>query len=186
MTDEEKEAYLADQKAKAEEVLEKAKNGEDFKALSDEYTAENAGFEFSFDKNGYDPVNQSSMVEPFYTAAWELEEGQISDLVESQYGYHIIKCVSLNDEEATAASIEAAKESKKYTSINDKITQMVEEAKYTESDAWKEYKIVSKTEETTDETGSAADTTADSSSETDTETTASEASSSETESETQK
>ena len=77
MTDEEKEAYLAEQKAKAEKVLEKAKNGEDFKALSDEYTAENAGFEFSFDKNGYDPVNQSSMVEPFYTAAWELEEGQI-------------------------------------------------------------------------------------------------------------
>lgn len=186
MTDEEKEAYLAEQKAKAEEVLEKAKNGEDFKALSDEYTAENAGFEFSFDKNGYDPVNQSSMVEPFYTAAWELEEGQISDLVESQYGYHIIKCISLNDEEATAASVEEAKESKKYTSINDKITQMVEEAKYTESDAWKEYKIVSKTDETTDETGSAADTTAESSSETDTETTASETSSSETESETQK
>ena len=49
MTDEEKEAYLAGQKAKAEEALEKAKNGEDFQTLADEYSSENAGFEFSFD-----------------------------------------------------------------------------------------------------------------------------------------
>ena len=155
MTDEEKEAYLAEQKEKAEEALTRAKNGEDFQALADEYSSENAGFEFSFDKNGYDPVNMSSMVEPFYTAAWKLGEGEISDLVESQYGYHIIKCVSLNDEEATQASITAAENNKKSTSVDEKMSQQINEASYTESEAWKAYKLVSETaeDETAGETG---------------------------------
>ena len=155
MTDEEKEVYLAEQKEKAEEALARAKNGEDFQALADEYSSENAGFEFSFDKNGYDPVNMSSMVEPFYTAAWQLGEGEISDLVESQYGYHIIKCVSLNDEEATQASITTAENNKKSTSLDEKVKQQVDEANYIESEAWKAYKLVSETaeDETAGETG---------------------------------
>lgn len=155
MTDEEKEAYLAEQKEKAEEALTRAKNGEDFQALADGYSSENAGFEFSFDKNGYDPVNMSSMVKPFYTAAWKLGEGEISDLVESQYGYHIIKCVSLNDEEATQASITSAENNKKSTSVDEKMSQQINEASYTESEAWKAYKLVSETaeDETAGETG---------------------------------
>lgn len=155
MTDEEKEVYLAEQKEKAEEALARAKNGEDFQSLADEYSSENAGFEFSFDKNGYDPVNMSSMVEPFYTAAWQLGEGEISDLVESQYGYHIIKCVSLNDEEATQASITTAENNKKSTSLDEKVKQQVDEANYIESEAWKAYKLVSETaeDETAGETG---------------------------------
>lgn len=152
MSEEEITAYKEGQKALAEEVLEKAKNGEDFKALSDEYTAENAGFEFSFDKNGYDPVTQSSMAEPFYKAAWELGEGEISGLVESDYGYHIIKCVSLNDEEATQAAITKAQQTKKTASVDEKLTKLMDEAKYTESDEWQAYKITS--EETSEETAS--------------------------------
>ena len=155
MTDEEKEVYLAEQKEKAEEALARAKNGEDFQALADEYSSENAGFEFSFDKNGYDPVNMSSMVEPFYTAAWQLGEGEISALVESQYGYHIIKCVSLNDEEATQASITTAENNKKSTNLNEKVKQQVDEANYTESEAWKAYKLASETVE--DETAGETD-----------------------------
>ena len=170
MTDEEKEAYLAGQKAKAEEALEKAKNGEDFQTLADEYSSENAGFEFSFDKNGYDPVNMTSMVEPFYTAAWQLGEGELSDLVESQYGYHIIKCISLNDEEATAASVESAESTKKSTSLDEKLNQTMEEASYTESEAWKAYKLTSGTdeEETSGETGESAETSTETAAETET------------------
>ncbi len=152
MTDEEKTAYKEEQKALAEEVLQKAQNGEDFQALADEYSAENAGFEFSFDKDGYDPVNQTTLVEPFYKASWELGEGEISGLVESDYGYHIIKCVSLNDEEATQAAITKAQETKKTTSVDEKLMTLMDEAKYTESDEWQAYKITS--EEASDETAS--------------------------------
>ena len=170
MTDEEKETYLAEQKAKAEEALARAKNGEDFKALADEYSSENAGFEFSFDKNGYDPVNMTSMVEPFYTAAWDLGEGEISELVESQYGYHIIKCVSLNDEETTQASIKTFEDSKKAASLDEKLNKLMDEAAYTESDAWKEYKLTSEAaeDETGAETGETSEETGNSGNETET------------------
>lgn len=149
MSEDEITAYKAEQKAVAESVLEKAKDGEDFEALSEEYTAENAGFEFSFDKTGFDPVNYSYMVEEFYTAAWELKEGEISGLVESDYGYHIIKCISLNDEEATQANLDMVIEERQATSLDEKITQLVEDAEYTVSSEWENYKIVS---ETSDET----------------------------------
>ena len=153
MTEDEAAAYKAQQKTLAESVLAKAKNGEDFQKLADEYTAENAGFEFAFNNTGYDPVNGTSMVEEFYTASWELGEGEISGLVETQYGYHIIKCVSLNDETATNAAITQMENELKYISLDERLLQMTEEAEYTVSDSWKEYKIVSDVvDETTVET----------------------------------
>lgn len=157
MSEDEIAAYKEEQKALAESVLEKAKDGEDFEALSEEYTAENAGFEFSFDKTGFDPINYSYMVEEFYTAAWELKEGEISGLVESDYGYHIIKCISLNDEEATEANLSMVIEDLQATSLDEKITQLVEDAEYKVSSDWENYKIVS---ETSDETEAETNTEA--------------------------
>ena len=150
MTEDELEAYKADQKALAETVLEKAQNGEDFQALADEYTSENAGFEFAFDKYGFDPVNYSYMVEPFYTASWELAEGEISGLVESDYGYHIIKCVSVNDEAATQAMISILENDMKNVNFETNFLQMIDEAEYTVSDAWKAVKIESPVVEETE------------------------------------
>ena len=161
MTDEEAEAYRTSQKELAEEVLQKAQSGEDFKTLADEYTSENAGFEFSFDKNGYDPVNYSYMVEPFYTAAWELGEGEISGLVESDYGYHIIKCISLNDEEATEAALSVLEDQRQSESLNEKLVAMIEEAEYTVSSEWEAFKIESNTEETETESTESAESTTD-------------------------
>lgn len=150
MTEDEVTAYKEQQKLLAENVLAKAKDGEDFQALSEEYTAENAGFEFSFDKTGFDPVNYVYMVEAFYTASWALGEGEISDLVESDYGYHIIKCVSLNDEEATQANIDLAKQELQASSLDEKIIKLTEEADYKVSEAWEAYKITSKVTDDSD------------------------------------
>jgi peptidyl-prolyl cis-trans isomerase C len=74
-------------KAKAEEVLAKAKAGEDFAALAKEYSddpgSKNTGGEYTFERG--------KMVKPFEDTAFAMEPGQISDLVETQFGYHIIK-----------------------------------------------------------------------------------------------
>lgn len=187
MTDEEITAYKEQQYATAEEVLQKAQDGEDFKTLADEYSSENAGFEFSFDRNGYSYSQQSSMVEPFYTAAWELSEGEISGIVETEYGYHIIKCVSENDETETAQAISSAQSTKKQSAADDQIQADIDAKTYTLSEAWKNYTITSPAAETTaesdttaDSTETSADTTADSSADTTAETTTE----SETESET--
>ena len=98
VTDEDVQKYLAehpeyavspDVKTKADEVLQRAKNGEDFAALAKEFS-EDPG---SKDKGGlYENTAQGTMVPEFEQAALALEPGQIApNLVETKYGYHIIK-----------------------------------------------------------------------------------------------
>ncbi len=76
-------------KGKAEQVLARAKSGEDFGKLAKEFS-EDPG---SKDKGGlYENVKKGQMVPEFEQAALALEKGKVAEnLVESQYGYHIIK-----------------------------------------------------------------------------------------------
>ena len=79
------EEALAVAKATAEEVLMKAQAGEDFDSLVETYTqdpgvAENGGI-YTF--------YRGEMVAAFEDAAFAMEVGDI-ELVESEYGYHII------------------------------------------------------------------------------------------------
>ena len=78
----------------AEEVYNKAVSGVDFDLLIAEYN-EDPGMESNPD--GY-VFTKGMMVEPFEKAAYALEAGQISDIVETTYGYHIIKKLELDDE----------------------------------------------------------------------------------------
>jgi parvulin-like peptidyl-prolyl isomerase len=74
---------------KAEQVLQRARAGEDFGKLAAEFSDDPG----SKDKGGlYENVTKGQFVPQFELAANNLEPGQIADrLVESQYGYHIIK-----------------------------------------------------------------------------------------------
>ena len=80
----------------AEEILEKAKNGEDFDSLIKEY-----GYD-----GGMDAYSGGYLLGDFYTtydesftkASAALKIGELSDPVESSYGYHIIKRVPVDTE----------------------------------------------------------------------------------------
>ena len=84
-TETEEGAEPVDKKALAEEVLARAQNGEDFDALIAEFNedpgATEAGYTFT----------KGTMVPEFEDAAFALKIGEMSGLVETQYGYHIIK-----------------------------------------------------------------------------------------------
>lgn len=82
------EEKIKEVKNKAQNILEQAKSGVDFsylaKTYSDDTSAQNGG-DLGFFMKG-------QMVEPFEKAAYGLKVGEITtDLVETDYGYHIIK-----------------------------------------------------------------------------------------------
>lgn len=87
-TDEEKEAKENEAKAKAEEIIEKLKNGEDFSTLAKEYSTDDGSKENGGDL-GY--FNTGDMVEEFEEAAYKLDVNEYTtEPVKTTYGYHII------------------------------------------------------------------------------------------------
>jgi parvulin-like peptidyl-prolyl isomerase len=96
-TDEEVTAYLekhpeldTDKKnrEKAEQVLQRVHNGEDFAALAKEFSTDPG----SKDKGGdLGWFGSGQMVPEFEKAAFALKPGEVSGVVQSQFGFHIIK-----------------------------------------------------------------------------------------------
>lgn len=78
---------------KAEQVLERVKSGEDFDKLIKEF-GEDPGMQQNVD--GY-LFTKNEMVKPFEDAAFALKDNEVSDIVETDFGYHIIKRIAFND-----------------------------------------------------------------------------------------
>lgn len=89
------ETKRTDEEAKkeAQSILDRINAGEDFDTLMNQYS-EDTGL--SNNPNGY-TFTEGQMLTEFYDGAKALAEDEVSELVKSSYGYHIIKRVKLDD-----------------------------------------------------------------------------------------
>jgi len=81
-------AAKAQARSKAEQVLKEVKGGGDFAALAKQHSADPGSAANGGDLGFF---QQGQMVGPFNDAAFSLAPGAISDLVETDFGFHIIK-----------------------------------------------------------------------------------------------
>ncbi len=100
------DAEVEEVKKKAEDVLKQVKKGGKFEDLAKKYS-EDPG---SKDKGGdLSWITQGQTVPEFEKTAFSLSPGQVSDLVKTQYGFHIIKV--LEKETAHTKPFEEVKDS---------------------------------------------------------------------------
>lgn len=79
---------LLDTKEEAEKILARAKAGENFAELAKQNSKDPSAKENSGD---LDYFRQGDMVQPFETAAFALKPGEISEVVQTDFGFHVIK-----------------------------------------------------------------------------------------------
>lgn len=95
-------------------ILERLKNGEDFASLAtleslDSVSAANGG--------DLDYFGRGKMIAEFEEAAFALEEGETSDLVKTEVGYHIIRVTEKKDS---------------FEELKDELVKLLKETKYLE------------------------------------------------------
>lgn len=116
----ERVAYTEQAKAQAyqlaKEAWQKAMDGSDFSSLIAEYS-EDSNPSYSFGKG--------SLNATFEEAAFNLSTDEISDIVETEYGYHIIKCISTFDREETDRNKIKIVEQRRKEVFNEKYTTFV-------------------------------------------------------------
>ncbi|WP_078596024.1 peptidylprolyl isomerase [Evansella clarkii] len=125
---------LVEEEELALEIKEKLDGGEDFAELAKEHSIDSSnaeeGGELGFFTSGM-------MVEPFEIAAFSLEEGEISDPVETEFGYHIIKVLEKQEMDDVNQSFDEMKgdirrmlvdEKVELSAAQKKIADMLDEA----------------------------------------------------------
>jgi peptidyl-prolyl cis-trans isomerase C len=108
------ETKKAEARKKIEEVQQKLKDGGDFAALAKEYSegpSSAKGGDLGYFRRG-------QMVKPFEEAALALKPNEVSDVVETRFGYHIIKVYDNKPEQT-----------KTYAEVKDKIIQRMKQEK---------------------------------------------------------
>jgi peptidyl-prolyl cis-trans isomerase C len=111
------ENQKAEAKSKIQAIQKKLKNGDDFANSAKEFS------EGPSKVNGGDLgyFRRGQMVKPFEDAAFAMKPGEVSDIVETRFGYHLIKVTDKKPETTIS-----------HTEVKEKITQYLKQEKQNE------------------------------------------------------
>lgn len=113
----------------AQKVLDELNAGGDFATLAATYSQDTSN---SYSGGDLGWMSKGQMVEEFETAAWALEVGEISEPVQTSFGYHIIQVLGHEVRELSADELNTAK-STTYSAYVDEIKAAATTKKY---DVW--------------------------------------------------
>ena len=108
------EAQKTEARQKIETVQQKVKAGGDFAELAKEYSegpSNTRGGDLGYFRRG-------QMVKPFEDVAFAMKPNEVSDIIETRFGYHIIKVYELKPEQTLA-----------YADVKDKINERMKQEK---------------------------------------------------------
>jgi peptidyl-prolyl cis-trans isomerase C len=108
------EAKKAEARKKIEAVQQKIKDGGDFAELAKEYSegpSNTRGGDLGFFRRG-------QMVKPFEEAAFAMQVNEVSEIVETRFGYHLIKVYEIKPDQTLA-----------YADVKDKLSQRMKQEK---------------------------------------------------------
>ncbi|WP_158737580.1 peptidylprolyl isomerase [Alteribacillus sp. YIM 98480] len=142
ITEEEKETYFEENKEdlvsisarhilvededQANEIREELENGADFAELAEEHSTDPGSASEGGDLNTF---TRGEMVEAFDEAAFSMEPGEISEPIESEFGYHIIEVLNKNESyEELEEEIEEKVREKQSKSPEEVMQELMEEA----------------------------------------------------------
>lgn len=117
---EDKAADDAACKAEIEKIAKELADGGDFAELAKKYSACSSGAQ----GGDLGKFGRGQMVPPFEEAAFAMKDGEVSEIVKTQFGYHIIKRTATFEGKTTP-----------YEDVKDEITQMLTRQKMQEAQA---------------------------------------------------
>ncbi|MBN8570026.1 MAG: peptidylprolyl isomerase [Ignavibacteria bacterium] len=112
---------------KAKSILDRIKNGEDFAKLATEFSQDPGSAPKGGDLGFFD---RRRMVQAFDSAAFTLKPGQVSGLVRTQFGWHIIKLTEVKEYSSFDKQKDNLKQDyKKGKAFKDEYAKYIENAK---------------------------------------------------------
>jgi peptidyl-prolyl cis-trans isomerase C len=106
------EAQKTEARKKIESVQQKVKSGDDFAQLAKEYSegpSKTRGGDLGYFRRG-------QMVKPFADAAFAMQKNEVSDIVETRFGYHLIKVYDKKPAQTLA-----------YADVKERLTQRIKQ-----------------------------------------------------------